>query len=87
MRLIMTAVVLWGLCGQCAAAAENTQSDGKMARAVDKTERAVKHAAVKTGEAVGKAADKTGKAVKKAAVKTGQALEKTGQKIEGAFKD
>ncbi len=49
---------------------------------VDRTGRAIDHAAQKTGEVVRPAAEKTGAAVKKVGDKVGTALDKADKKIQ-----
>jgi len=49
---------------------------------MQRTGRAIDHAAKKTGEGIGKAMQKTGAALNKAGEKTGEALGKAGRKVE-----
>jgi len=67
------------LAGMQHARADDAATPGVLER----TGKAIDHAAQKTGEAVKPVVEKTGAAIKKAGEKVGEALEKTDKKIQG----
>ena len=62
---------------------QHARADDAAPGVLERTGKAIDHAAQKTGEAVKPVVEKTGTAVKKAGEKVGEALEKTDKKIQG----